>query len=130
MKTSQDPRHIKRIKAMQDLFAWEFSPKKEMPNNSDPLATTVISKVESIDTEIQKSAPSWPINQINKIDLAILRLATYELLFEERKDDSRTPYKVIVDEAVELAKEYGSENSSGFVNGVLGAMIENHNLQD
>lgn len=115
---------------MQYLFAWDFTSKRETPSNQpDPLALDVVTNLSNIDAEIETSAPSRPINQINKIDLAILRLAVYELLFEERETKSVTPYKVIVDEAIELAKEYGSEASSGFVNGVLGNVIENHNLQ-
>lgn len=127
MKTSKDPRHIKRIRAMQRLFAWDFATKKEFIG--DQLALEVIKHLSEIDNEIKKSAPSWPIEQINKVDLAILRLAIYELLYEEDDTNPKTPYKVIVDEAVELAKEYGSESSSGFINGVLGNVIENHHLQ-
>jgi len=60
----------------------------------------------------------WPVDKLNKIDLAILRLAIYEL---ERK---KTPPKVIIDEAVELAKEFGGENSPSFINGVLGTIYK------
>ena len=67
---------------------------------------------------IRKAAPEFPIEKINKVDLAILRLAVYELFFEKS-----APPKVVVDEAIELAKEYGSETSGGFVNGALGKLI-------
>lgn len=77
----------------------------------------IIEILPKIDKKIQKAAPSWPVDRINRIDLAILRLAVYELLHEE------APNKVIIDEAVELAKEYGAEGSPGFVNGVLGTLI-------
>ena len=68
---------------------------------------------------IAKAAPEWPIEKLNKSDLAILRLAVYELTIEKKE-----PVKVIIDEAIELAKELGSENSSSFVNGVLGTIVK------
>ena len=71
-----------------------------------------------LDEKIKDAAPEFPINKINKVDLAILRLATYELLITKKE-----PPKVIVDEAIELAKEYGGENSPGFINGALGKII-------
>lgn len=60
----------------------------------------------------------WPVEKLNRIDLAILRLAIYEL------GNEKIPPKVVIDEAVELAKEFGSENSSSFVNGVLGTIYK------
>ena len=74
---------------------------------------------ELIDQKIAKAAPEYPIEKINKTDLAILRLAVYELLLEKSQ-----PAKVIIDEAVELAKEYGGDSSPAFVNGALGKLIE------
>ena len=73
----------------------------------------------AIDQYILKAAPRWPLERINKIDLAILRLAIWELCFQKKE-----PPKVIIDEAVELAKEFGGENSPSFVNGVLGTIYE------
>lgn len=75
--------------------------------------------LDFIDKEITSSAPEWPLERINKIDLAILRLAVYELLIQKKE-----PPKVIIDEAVELAKEFGSENSAAFINGVLGNILK------
>jgi len=72
---------------------------------------------EEIDGNIRKFAPSWPVEQIAIIDRNILRLAIFEILF-----DNKVPVKVAVSEAVELAKDFGSDNSSRFVNGVLGAV--------
>ena len=90
--------------------------------NSKPKASEnllpIIKSLKKIDATIEKSAPLWPIAQINRIDLAILRLAVYELLLNS------TPEKVAVDEAVELAKEFGSDSSPSFVNGVLGAVLD------
>lgn len=70
-----------------------------------------------LDQIIEEAAPSWPINQMPGVDKAILRIALYELLIE---DVERTPLKAVINEAVEIAKQFGSDNSSRFVNGVLG----------
>lgn len=87
----------------------------------DGVATQVVKKSPRIDKEIAVAAPEWPLQRINKIDLAILRLAIYELLIKKAE-----PPKVIIDEAVELAKEFGSENSASFVNGALGNIYDKH----
>ena len=112
MKTLNDPRHIKRRETVKLLFAETYTPQENLPN----LAKDILIKVKDIDAEIQKAAPTWPIDKLNRIDLAILRLAVFELL------NSNTPPKVIIDEAVELAKEFGAESSPSFVNGVLGTI--------
>jgi len=97
------------------LFAYTF--KKGQPVSQ--LASLVIKNLDRIDREILVAAPEWPLERINKIDLAILRLAIYELSIKKTE-----PSKVIIDEAVELAKEFGSENSASFVNGVLGTILK------
>jgi N utilization substance protein B len=81
------------------------------------LVNGTIKHREEIDRKIQKYAPAWPIDQIAIIDRNILRLAIFEILF-----DNKVPVKVAVSEAVELAKTFGSDKSSKFVNGVLGAV--------
>jgi len=114
VKTAQDPRHLRRIKTFKSLFAHSFI-EQELFND---LSKKVNEKCPQIDPIIEKSAPEWPLAQINKTDLAILRLAVYELLFEKE-----TPAKVIIDEAVEIAKDYGSENSGSFINGALASAL-------
>lgn len=114
MKTSKDPRHIFRKQMIKKLFAESFSEQKS--KSQDFL--NVIKMLPEIDNEIKKAAPTWPIEKINRIDLAILRFAVYELM------EKTVPQKVVIDEAVEIAKEYGSENSSSFINGVLGTIYE------
>lgn len=104
MKTSHDPRHQNRIERMQKLFTQSFQGDTQN---------------QSIDNAIQTAAPEWPTEKIAKIDLAILRLATYELMVEKKE-----PPKVIIDEAIELAKTYGNDNSPKFVNGVLGTILK------
>lgn len=84
----------------------------------------MIKNLKTIDTEIVASAPEWPIDRINKIDLSVLRLAAYELIIQKSE-----PPKVIIDEAVELAKEFGSENSGSFINGVLGDVWKRNDKQ-
>jgi N utilization substance protein B len=81
------------------------------------LVQGVISNQEQIDEQIRCFAPAWPLEQIPVVDRSILRLAIYEILL-----DNRVPMKVAINEAVELAKTFGSESSSKFVNGVLGAV--------
>lgn len=100
---------------MQELFAWGFR-KEKLPE--DELAQKIIKDLDQIDALITQSAPSWPLDKINKIDLSILRLAVYELMV-----DGKNPPKVVVDEAVEIAKEYGATSSPGFINGALGKLI-------
>lgn len=121
MKTAKDPRHVIRVRAMQDLFTWEFG-QKEKPR--EKLTKEVIAYLAKIDPEIAQAASDWPIEKISRIDLAILRIAIFELLKKQK-----IPYKVVVDEAVELAKEYGSLNTPSFVNGVLGKIIKKYHLE-
>lgn len=115
MKRRTDPRHLKRIKIMQELFSWNFNQKSK----TSPKVKEVIAHLKEIDNLIAKSAPDRPVEQINKIDLAILRLSVFELIMREG-----VPPKVSLDEAVELGKEYGSDSSASFINGALGKLIE------
>ena len=78
----------------------------------------VLEHLDAIDTTIQEVAPEWPIAQMARIDKNVLRLAIYEILF-----NNTVPAKAAINEAVELAKSYGSETSSRFVNGVLGTIF-------
>jgi transcription antitermination protein NusB len=73
-----------------------------------------------LDRIIEGAAPSWPVNQMPGVDKAILRIALYEILIDEIE---KTPVKAVINEAVELAKQFGSDNSSRFVNGVLGTVV-------
>ena len=118
MKTVSDPRHQRRDKAIKRLFSWSFD---QQPKITNKLAKTVLEKRAEIDKIISQAAPEWPIEQINKIDLAILRLAVYELAILAKE-----PPKAIIDEAIELAKAYGGEKSPSFVNGVLGTVFKKH----
>ncbi len=81
------------------------------------LVSKVIQNKEKIDHNIQKFATAWPIEQIPVVDRNILRLAIFEILF-----DNKVSVKVAINEAVELAKKFGSDNSPKFVNGVLGSV--------
>jgi N utilization substance protein B len=114
MKNPLDPRHKKRQKAVEDLFKIEF----HRQTISD-YGKMIYKQKQFLDERIVKAAPEYPIDKINRTDLAILRLAVYELLLEKSQ-----PPKVIIDEAVELAKEYGGETSPAFINGALGKLIK------
>jgi len=81
------------------------------------LVSGVVQNREKIDHNIQSFAPAWPVEQIPVVDRNILRLAIFEILL-----DNKVPVKVAINEAVELAKTFGSDNSSKFVNGVLGSV--------
>src|SRR5688572_17689669 len=109
MKTASDPRHKIRQKIVQELFANEFARQE-----TSPTTKKIIKESIEIDKLVESAAKEWPIEKVNKVDLAILRLAIWEI------KQNKAPQKVIVDEAVELAKEFGSEKSSGFINAVLG----------
>lgn len=113
MKTSQDPRHKNRQRIIQELFSLQFHKQKASEKTN-----TIIIEKDKIDAQIHKAAPDFPVEKINQVDLAILRLATYELLIEQKE-----PQNVIIDEAIELAKEYGNESSPAFINGVMGKIV-------
>jgi transcription termination factor NusB len=116
-----DVRHNRRVKLMQDLFACTFSDAnktlclEEKPNDST--VVTIINNIDSIDAKIKEAAPERPLSEINKVDLAILRLIVHE------SDTKKTPKKVLLNEAIEMAKYYSAENSPGFVNGALAKII-------
>lgn len=117
MKNPLDPRHLKRQRLVEELFKIDFHKQK-----IDKEAEEIFEKKELLDEKIKKAAPDFPIDKINKVDLAILRLAIYELIVKKEE-----PEKVIVDEAIELAKEYGGEKSPSFINGALGKVINETN---
>ena len=119
MKTSKDPRHVKRVKLMKTLFSWNFLQKKTPPKG----ISEIIKNLTLIDKTISDCAKDRPLSEINKIDLSILRLAVFELII-----NIGVPPKVIVDEAVELGKEFGSDSSSSFINGVLGQVVKINNI--
>lgn len=114
MKSATDPRHKLRRDIVKILFAESFAHQDNLTDR----AKEIFDKHESIDEKIHKAAPTWPVDKLNKIDLAILRLAIFEL------EEGKVPPKVTIDEAVELAKEYGGDNSPSFVNGVLGSILK------
>lgn len=131
-------RHLGRIVALQTLYEYEFRVECEdasvtiadiLERNLDryreaigdrefveKVVNGVVEDMKSLDETIQPIAPEWPISQIARVDRMILRMAVYEL----QKLSDIVPPKVAINEAVELAKAFGSDNSSKFVNGVLG----------
>jgi len=99
---------------MQGLFQYSFT----TSSGEYGFSKEILSSLPQIDQIIQTSAPEWPLAKLNRVDLAILRLAIYELRLDAN------PQKVIIDEAIELAKEFGSEHSARFINGALGAALK------
>lgn len=131
-------RHLSRSVAMQSLYEWDFRGRKEAQLDdiikrnleefapgmeetafADELVRGVIKKIDELDAIIEKAAPAWPINQVAIVDRNVLRIGIYELLFGNREE---VPPKVAINEAIELAKSYGGENSGKFINGVLGTI--------
>jgi N utilization substance protein B len=130
-------RHLSRSIAMQSLYEWDFNKNKkdlksiternilefgsglEETNFIWDLVLGVNEKIKFIDEIIVKTAPEWPLEQINILDRNILRLGIFELLFGNQES---VPPKVAINEAIELAKNFGGESSRKFVNGVLGTV--------
>lgn len=138
MKKHTDPRHSSRILALQILFQEKFEISKPKENKiglkylckmnnikqfDEELVEKIVNAVKEnltkIDKIIRKLAPERPLDEISKIDLLILRIA-----IAEGFAGKFTPRKVAIDEAIELAKEFGGESSSKFVNGVLGTLLK------
>jgi N utilization substance protein B len=100
---------------MQAIFAYNCGNSEP----STPDSTEIITQLTQIDNAISTYAPKWPIAKMNQVDLAILRCAVWELLFQKN-----TPPKVVIDEAIELAKEFGTDSSASFINGCLGGILK------
>lgn len=135
-------RHLGRIIVLQTLYECEFRTqggdfdvevKEVLERNIKRYEATVedrdfvrtlamgtYGKIDELDALLQPVAPEWPLDQIARIDRNILRIGAYELLYN---DDA--PEKVVINEAVELAKSFGGDNSSKFINGVLGTVLRN-----
>lgn len=114
MKTALDPRHKHRQTVVKELFSWQFHHQPV----ADETTKKVLANVALLDQLITKNAPEFPLDRINGTDLAILRLAVYELVVFRTE-----PPKAVIDEAVELGKEFGSDNAASFINGVLGKVL-------
>jgi len=123
---------------MQSLYEWDFWGRKDEkleeivkrnveefgPGIEDSafvlaLVRGAINRLDDIDKIIERCAPEWPISQIAMVDRNVLRIGIYELLYENRDE---VPPKVAINESIELAKNFGGENSGKFVNGVLGTI--------
>jgi N utilization substance protein B len=135
-------RHLGRIIAFQTLYEQEFrldaddkkfklndvlkrniNRYKGLVDDTDFIAEIVNGvndKADELDARLQPIAPEWPIDQISRMDRIVLRMGLYELTYI-----ADTPTKVVINEAVELAKAFGGDNSSKFVNGVLGTIYKN-----
>jgi transcription antitermination protein NusB len=130
------PRRKARIAVLQTLYEIDYSSHnvddvlnrslEEKTSNEDTvifareLTNGIIIRKDSIDSILQRFAPLFPLIQIATIDRNILRIATFEIVF-----NSTVPLKAVINEAIELAKSFGSENSPKFINGVLGSLISN-----
>lgn len=132
-------RHEARITALQALYEIDtathdvdevlqrYLGNAQMPANTrrfiERLVRGVLSEQAQLDAVIARTAPTWPVPQLPAVDRTVLRMALWELLIERD-----VPVKAAINEAVELAKRFGSDNSSRFVNGVLGTVVGEHKL--
>jgi N utilization substance protein B len=107
----------RRPEAVTERLLAETPLSRENDDFVRELVNGTVKNREQIDSNIHKFAPAWPVDQIATVDRNILRLAIFEILF-----DNKVPIKVAVNEAVELAKTFGSESSAKFINGVLGSV--------
>jgi N utilization substance protein B len=128
-------RHLSRTLCMQSLYEWEFRPGSDLEEiiqrnvaefKKDVDETYVrkvvlgaIAKLDEINQLITEAAPEWPLDQVARVDKNVLRVALYEMLFDEEED---VPPRVSINEAIEIGKTFGSESSPKFINGVLGAI--------
>lgn len=117
-----DYRHLERIKIVQNLFASSFPDlQNNLPYENIAVTQEILNNKTEIDALIAKSAPKFPLDRIARTDLAVLRLAVYELIIQPKE-----PKKVVINEAIELAKELGGEKSYAFINAVLGSIVQKH----
>lgn len=135
-------RHLARAIVLQSLYEWDFygnvgdlltivnrnledfAPQLDEKEFGRSIAEGVLEHQQEIDDAIRKFAPDWPLEKITTVDRNVLRIGSYELLY-----NFEVPSKVAINEAIELAKTYGGESSGKFVNGVLGAVYRNQLAQ-
>jgi N utilization substance protein B len=128
-------RHLSRTIVLQSLYEWDFYRKKTNlvkivdrnlnefgPGIDEPefvwkIVKGIVEHISDIDAIIKKYAPEWPLEQVAIIDRNILRIGLFELLYADKNE---VPSKVAINESIELAKSYGGQSSSRFINGVLG----------
>ena len=112
------------IEEMQEQFELYYEKKASMSEKDQTYVSErvydVLSKLNEIDSDIEEASESWTVSRMSKIDLSIMRLAYYEMRF-----DDTVPLQVAINEAVEIAKLYGGDNSPSFINGVLGKLAKN-----
>ena len=133
-------RHLARSIVLQTLYEWDFRRLSDTASNEvlarniqefaagltdfaflNELLSRIVAKRANLDKIIEKAAPDWPLDRISIVDRNVLRLGLYELLFADKEE---VPAKVAINEAIELAKTFGGENSGKFVNGVLGSVYK------
>ena len=134
-------RHLARAICLQSLYEWDFYGKKAKENLEailrrnierfgqdlqeekfmENITNGVFEHLSNLDKIIETAAPERPVSQLSIIDRNVLRIGLYELLYEDKKE---VPPKVAINEAIELAKRFGGENSGKFINGVLGTVFK------
>lgn len=115
-----DRRHEIRVSIVQQLYSLKFAP-LDSSDSVDVKVRAILKVTDEINKLITDAAPKFPLEKISRVDLSILQMAIYELVFEKK-----TPPKVIINEAIELAHEMGSEKTPGFINAVLGKIFADY----
>ncbi len=121
MKSKSDKRHLRRKLLVEEFFSGTF----RKLDNPSPEAKIILKHEKIIDSLMSGASSEGKTKRINKVDKAVLTVAIWEMAVEKK-----TPPKVIIDEAVELAKEFGSESSPGFVNGILGTILKKQETEN
>jgi len=117
----------KKAKEILERNLREFAPGLEDTSFTKKLVEGILKNKEKIDKIIEKVAPEWPFHQIAVVDRNVLRLGLFELLFEKKEE---VPSRVAINEAIEIAKTFGSESSGRFVNGVLGTVFKEMGIEE
>lgn len=123
MKKLNDPRHVNRQMILQALYSNKFvgTNYPNLTKNQEDVVLNILTLTKKIDAIIDTYALTFTHDKMSKIDYCILQLGLFELFFAKNP----VPYKVVIDECVELAKEFGSEKSSKLINGILAKSKEN-----
>ncbi len=131
-------RHLVRSVVLQSLYEWDFYHRKKditeilerdlkefAPGIDEPefawrILKGIVDHLDEIDKVIERAAPEWPLDKIAMVERNVLRIGLYELMFADKEE---VPPKVAINEAIEVAKNYGGPNSVKFINGVLGTIF-------
>ena len=115
-----------RIHALKILYEMEFQREpKNKPEEASYIVQAILLHKEKIDQLLEEHSQNWKLSRMALLDINILRIAVYEMIFAEKKDSP----KIFINEAIEIAKIYSSSNSHQFINGILDSIAQKANIQ-